>query len=52
MLLRYQAIVDARLRAILAPLSASRQARLLAALADLAEALDLPPLTPVTCEQE
>ena len=48
----YQAIVDARLGAILAPLSAARQARLLAALADLAEALDPPPATPVTGEQE
>ncbi len=51
-LLRYQTIVDARLRAILAPLSDIRQARLLAALSDLAEALDLPLVPPVADEQE
>ena len=41
LLRRYQAIVDAGLRDLLAPLSAGQQARLHAALGDLADALDV-----------
>ena len=40
LLRRYQSIVDAGLRDLLAPLSAEQQARLHAALGDLADALD------------
>ncbi len=40
LLRRYEALVDARLRGLLAPLPAKHQSRLLAALGDLAAALD------------
>ena len=54
LLRRYQAIVDAGLRDLLAPLSAEQQARLHAALGDLADALDAAqrPPVPASCEQE
>ena len=42
LLRRYQAIIDARLQALLAPLSGEARARLLAALADLASVLAAP----------